>query len=115
MEQVREENLGEERVVQMMEKLHFAVDEALDAKFPAQRICRAEILTKDGRKFVSAECEPRGEAKENIGVDWLCDKFRRISAPVLTQEGQEKLIDLITGDEDVPVRTIVDTANAYLK
>ena len=71
-----------------------------------------EIL---GRKFVSAECEPRGEAKEHIGVDWLCDKFRRISAPVLTQEGQEKLIDLITGDEDVPVRTIVDTANAYLK
>ena len=48
-------------------------------------------------------------------MDWLCDKFRRISAPVLTPEGQQKLIDLITGEEDIPVRTIVDTANAYLK
>ena len=115
MEQVREENLGEKRVVEMMEKLHFEVDEALDARFPAERICRAEIHTTDGRKFVSSECEPRGEAKENIGVDWLCDKFRRITAPVLTADGQEKLINLLTGDENIPLRIIVDTANAYLK
>ncbi|MBR2309232.1 MAG: MmgE/PrpD family protein [Oscillospiraceae bacterium] len=111
MEQVREENLGEPRVVEMMQKLRFAVDDALDARFPAERICRAEILTKDGRKLVSPECEPRGEAKENIGVDWLCDKFRRITAPVLTRKGQETLIDLLTGEENVSVRTIVDTAN----
>ena len=115
MEQVREENLGEKRVVEMMEKLHFEVDEALDARFPAERICRAEIHTTDGRKFVSPECEPRGEAKENIGVAWLCDKFRRITAPVLTADGQEVLIDLLTGDENIPLRTIVDTANANLK
>lgn len=115
MEQVREENLGEKRVVEMMEKLHFEVDEALDARFPAERICRAEIHTTDGRKFVSPECEPRGEAKENIGVAWLCDKFRRITAPVLTADGQEMLIDLLTGDENIPLRTIVDTANANLK
>ena len=111
MEQVREENLGEARVVEMMEKLSFQVDEALDARFPAERICQAEIITTDGRKFLSAECEPRGEAKENISVEWLCHKFRRISAPVLTPDGQEKLIALITGEEDVSIRTIVDTAN----
>lgn len=111
MEQVREENLGEPRVVEMMEKLHFAVDDALDARFPAERICRAEITTKDGRKFLSPECEPRGEAKENIGVAWLCDKFRRITAPVLTAEGQEKLMALLTGEEDLPIREIVDTVN----
>ena len=115
MEQVREENLGEPRVVEMMEKLHFAVDESMEARFPAQRICKAEIITKDGRTFVSPECEPRGEAKENIGVDWLCAKFLRLTAPVLTEEGQQKLLALITGDEDVSIRTIVDTANTYLK
>ena len=30
-----------------------------------------EKVTKDGRTLVSDLCEPRGEAKENIGVDWL--------------------------------------------
>ena len=82
---------------------------------PARRICRVRIETTNGHTYISDECEPRGEAKENIGVSWLCDKFRRITAPVLTCEGQQKLIELITGDEDVPIRTIVDTANAYLK
>lgn len=114
MEQVREENLGDPAVVNMMQKLHFAVDADFDARFPAERICRAEILTTDGRRFVSDECEPRGEAKESIGLDWLTDKFRRLTAPVLTKEGQEKLIDLLTGEENVPIRQIVAAANSCL-
>lgn len=73
--------------------------------------CRAEIITKDGKRYLSDECEPRGEAKENISVDWLCDKFKRITAPVLTSDGQEKLLRLITENDDLPIRTIVDTAN----
>ena len=105
------ENLGDERVIGMMGKLTFAVDEALDAQFPAHRICRAEIGTTDGRRFLSGECEPRGEAAENIGVDWLCDKFRRITAAALTSEGREAVLEAITGEQDLPVRRIVETVN----
>ena len=71
----------------------------------------AEIITKDGRKLLSDECEPRGEAHENIQVDWLQDKFRRITGPILTAEGQEKVLDLICRDEDLPLRAIVDEVN----
>lgn len=109
--QVREESLGDPKVVKMMERLSFATDPALDAQFPARRICRAEIVTKDGRTLLSPECEPRGEAHENIGLDWLCDKFRRITGPVLTSAGQEKLIGMISAAEDIPLRAIVDEAN----
>ena len=105
------ENLGDERVIGMMGKLTFAVDEALDAQFPQHRICRAEIETADGRRFLSGDCEPRGEAAENIGVDWLCDKFRRITAAALTREGQEAVLEAITGEQDLPVRRIVETVN----
>ena len=109
--QVREENLGDPKVLEMMKRLSFVVDEKLDAQFPARRICRAEIVTKDGRTFLSDECEPRGEAYENISVDWLADKFRRITGPVLTAQAQEKLLDMITGEENVSVRAIVDEVN----
>ena len=109
--QVREENLGDPKVLEMMKRLSFVVDEQLDAQFPARRICRAEIVTKDGRTFLSDECEPRGEAYENISVDWLADKFRRITGPVLTTEAQEKLLQMITGEENVSVRAIVDEVN----
>ena len=109
--QVLEENLNNDKVIDMMRRLSFNVDDDLDARFPQERICRAEIITKDGKRYLSDECEPRGEAKENISVDWLCDKFNRITAPVLTSDGQEKLLRLITENDDLPIRTIVDTAN----
>ena len=95
----------------MMKRLQFVMDEKLDAQFPARRICRAEIVTKDRRKLVSAECEPRGEAHENISVQWLREKFCRITGPVLTVQGQQTVLDLICGEEDVSVRAIVEAVN----
>jgi len=109
--EVQEERMHDPAVLAMMKKLTFAADAELDALFPARRVCRAEIRTTDGRVFISPDCEPRGEAKENIGLAWICDKFRRITGPVLTKEGQDTLIAMITGEEDLPIRTIVDTAN----
>ncbi|MBR0171383.1 MAG: MmgE/PrpD family protein [Lachnospiraceae bacterium] len=109
--QVREENLGDKRVTDMMKRLEFKTDEALDARFPAHRICRAEIETKDGRTVVSDEFEPRGEASENIGQDWLSEKFLRITEPLLTRGGQEAVLEMITQPRDLPVRQIVDELN----
>jgi 2-methylcitrate dehydratase PrpD len=112
IENVRESGLGDKRVLEMMKNLSFEVDEELDKKFPAKRICRAEITLKNGKTFISDECEPRGEAHENIGIDWLTDKFMRITSPVLKKDAQELAIELITCDEDIPVRELVDRINA---
>lgn len=109
--QVRKESLGDEKVVAMMDKLYFVTDDELDKQFPARRFCKAEIVTKDGKRYVSDLCEPRGEAKENIGIDWLTDKFCRITGPVFTKKGQETVLSLIKGDENTPIRQIVDTVN----
>ncbi len=111
IEQVMGESLSDPKILDMMKRLSFEVDEALDAEFPARRICRAEIQTKDGRLLVSDECEPRGEAHENISIEWLSDKFYRITAPVLTREGQRKIVDMISSEGDMPVREIVDAIN----
>ena len=114
-DQVKDGALGDPKVVEMMDKLRFVTDEKLDAQFPARRICRVRMETADGRVFVSPECEPRGEACENIGLSWLADKFRRIAGTVLSPEGCEVLLQLMTGSEDVPIRTVVDTANRLLQ
>ena len=111
IEHVRESSLGDPKILSMMKKLSFEVDEKIDERFPAKRICRAEIYTKDGKVFRSGECEPRGEAHENVGIDWLADKFRRITAPFLTSDAQEKIIGMICTEDDISVRTLVDTVN----
>ncbi len=108
---VWEENLKNPEIHAMMKRLSFEVDEELDAQFPAKRICRAEITTKDGNTYISPNCEPRGEAHENISVDWLCDKFYRITGPVITKEGQDQILSLITGDVNLPLRTLIDMVN----
>lgn len=108
---VREESLKDSKTLDMMKKLSFETDNELDAMFPAKRICRAEIYKKDGSVFISDNCEPRGEAYENIGIDWLCDKFRRITGSIISEEGQNEIIELITGDENTPIRLIIDTIN----
>ena len=112
--QLKAESLCDPAVLSMMKKLRFVTDPALDAQFPARRICRVRMETIDGQVFVSPECEPRGEACEKIGLDWLCDKFRRIAGAVADKEKLEALLALMTGSEDVPVRAIVAAANEAL-
>ena len=112
IEQVASSALSEPETLEMMKKLFFEVDENLDSKFPQKRICRAEIITADGKKYLSDECEPRGEAHENIGIDWLADKFRRITAPVLKKDGQETVIELVSREEDMPIRELIDKINS---
>ena len=109
--QLKEEALSDPAVLAMMKRLSFETDPELDARFPAERLCRVTIRTKDGKEFTSPLCQPRGEAWENIGVDWLRDKFCRITADFYTEEGQRRLADLITGADNVSIRTIVDESN----
>ena len=97
----------------MMNKLSFVTDSELDSKFPEHRICKAEIITSDGKTFISEECEPRGEANENIGFDWLCDKFRRITSPLFTRKGQDVIINLLENCENISVREIVNEINRH--
>ena len=111
--QVEEKCLGDARIAEMMKRLSFHTDEKLDALFPEKRMCRASIETFSGERFDSPVFEPRGEAKDNVDNTWLCEKFRRITSPVITPQGQERLIDLICGDENVRVRSIVAAANSY--
>jgi len=105
---------NDKTVLSTMKRLSFEVDEELDAKFPSQRICRAEIYTKDGRRFVSPDCEPRGEAHEGITNDWLASKFRRMTAPIVNSEGQTRILDLILGDENKKVRELIDVTNSQI-
>lgn len=107
------ENTSDTAVIDMMGRLSFVCDPELDAQFPARRLCRASMVLKDGRRIVSDIHEPRGEACENIGYDWLADKFRRITAQRLTGPQQEALIQLLHGD-NWTVRQLVSRVNAAL-
>lgn len=98
----------------MMDKLFFEVDKEIDSKFPTQRICRAEITTNDNKTYISSDCEPRGEAKENIDIKWLSDKFIRTTSSIISLDNAKKILQMLTGDENQTIKNIVDTINEFI-
>ena len=111
LEQVRPEAFGDRRVAGMMDKLAYMVDPDMETQYPARRMARVEADTVDRRHLVSPAFEPRGEASENIGLDWLTDKFRRFTGSIFSAAGQAAVLPMITGDDNAPLRTIVDEIN----
>ena len=107
------EQTDDPKVHKMMEKLTFVCDKELDDQFPAKRLCRVRMVLKDGRTVVSGVHEPRGEAFENIGYDWLSEKFLRITGHKLTKEQQLQLIDILEKD-NWTVRELVALVNSFL-
>ena len=107
------EQTDDPAVHKMMEKLSFVCDPELDAQFPTKRLCRVRMVCKDGRTVVSGVHEPRGEAFENIGYDWLSEKFCRITGGRLTTEQQQTLITDLAQD-NWTVRELVDKVNRFL-
>jgi 2-methylcitrate dehydratase PrpD len=107
------EQTDDPKVHKMMEKLTFVCDKELDDQFPAKRLCRVRMVLKDGRTVVSGVHEPRGEAFENIGYDWLSEKFLRITGHKLTKEQQMELIDTLENDSWT-VRELLAKVNSFL-
>ncbi|MBQ0100371.1 MAG: MmgE/PrpD family protein, partial [Lachnospiraceae bacterium] len=64
------------RVAPMIEKIEFHHEPEYDKVFPAQRLSRSEVTTKDGRKFVSRAFEPRGDHNADVTMEDLTEKLR---------------------------------------
>ena len=107
--QVREEALGDGRVLDMMKRLSFVVDPAMEAEFPAKRLAWVEIELEDGKVLRSDIFAAPGEASDNVDYKWIIEKFMRITGPLLSTERQKQILDIMSGSQDVPIRTIVDT------
>jgi len=114
MDQLKKEAFDDPRVPQIMKKLRYIVDPEMERAFPEKRFCQAEFALTDARVIRSSVCEPRGEAKENIGVQWVSEKFRRMTSSLLKEVEQEKVLTLLTETKATSIREIVDTINGYL-
>lgn len=113
--QVCDDALEDERVLAMMKRLRFEVDPELDAQFPEKRLAWVEFMLKDGRTLRSHIYAANGEASDRIDMEWMQRKFRRITAPFLSETGQQTVLDLLTGSPEQPLRQIVAGINQALR
>lgn len=115
-QQVREEALGNQTVLDMMDRLEFAVDPEMDKEFPAKRLAWVEITLKDGTAYRSDVYEAPGEPEDKeLDLNWIEKKFKRITAPMLAPADQEMLLATMTTGMNVPVREVVAKINRSLR
>ena len=73
----RGQALGDQRVLDMMQRLAFTVDPAVEAQFPAKRLAWVEITCKDGRRCQSPTCAAPGEREDQVDEAWIRKKSVR--------------------------------------
>lgn len=106
--------LDDPRVLDMMKRLTFVVDPEMDAQFPAKRLAWVEFKLKDGSTYKSEVYAADGEATDHVDLDWMLRKFRRITAPFLSEQGQQQVLDLLTSNPDQKLRDVVSGVNSAL-
>lgn len=109
--QIRDEALGDARVLDMMRRLEFAVDPDVEKRFPKERLAWVEIGLSDGHLLRSDLFTAPGEAAENVDLPWIAKKFLRITSPLLSEEKQKEILNLLSGPADISVRSIVEEIN----
>ena len=108
--QIRNKALSDSSVLSMMDRLSFVVDPELDSLFPAKRLGWVEIFLNDGTCIKSDIYEAEGEPDDvNLGPDWIHNKFKRITGPMINPEGQERILSCISAASDIKMNDIVRT------
>ena len=113
--QIRDEALHDQDVLDMMERLEFAVDPEMERRFPEERLSWAEITLLDGTVFRSRVFAAPGEHTDPaLSLEWTMQKFCRVTSPVIGNIQQEQLLELLSEKLDAPMRQVVKQINSAL-
>jgi 2-methylcitrate dehydratase PrpD len=94
--------LKDPAVMRLSELVEIVEDDKFNQLFPAQRIARVEILTKDGRLLDSGDVEPNWEASDPPTDQELREKFRRLAGERLPGDRVAELERIIWRCEELP-------------
>ena len=113
--QIREEALKDLDVLNTMQRIQFEICDKYEAQFPQKRLASVEIELTNGHILKSGVYEAPGEPDDpELGLDWIINKFRRITAPMLDKKGQKMVIDAFTKNQNRTVRDFVHQLNNSL-
>ena len=112
--QVNNQALNNPRVLEMMKRLRFVVDEELDRQFPQKRLAWVEMRMRNGSVYRTRVYSASGEASDHIDHRWMTEKFNRIMDPFLNEQGKKEVLRLLEENPDRPLRAVVSGINRAL-
>lgn len=109
--QIRDEALDNPKVLKLMKRMKFKVDPEIENMFPEKRLARIAITLKDDTVLKSGVYAAPGEDSDNVDLEWITEKFMRITKPILNSTSQKELLSLLKRDLNIPLRLIIDFVN----
>ncbi len=107
--------LGDSRVIDMMGKLSFEVDQEMENQFPEKRLAWVEINLENGNSFKSKVYAADGELYDGVDLEWITKKFHRVVSPFLSEQGRNEILSLLTDNVDTKLGDIVCKINKVVK
>ncbi|MBM3545421.1 MAG: MmgE/PrpD family protein [Alphaproteobacteria bacterium] len=109
--------LRDPRVLKLAREMTLTEDLALTAEFPARRIARVKLTTKDGRVLASEPTEALGDPERPLGADGIVAKYRMTTEPVLGRARTKKILAeaMQMDGAKADARAFVDLALAPVK
>ena len=95
LEEYTEGVIARDDVRQVMARVTSVRDTALDAVYPRQWPSWVEVCTTDGRRLRADNQYPLGEPENPLSWGQLEDKFRLVTAPVISPSVQDAIIDAV--------------------
>ena len=83
--------LRDPRVLKLARGMKLTEDKALTAAFPARRIARVTMKSKDGRVLRSAPTEALGDPERPLGEEGILAKYRQTAEPILGKARSERI------------------------
>ena len=96
------EALTDVRIMQISESIELIENDQFSSRFPARRIARIIIYTRDGERYDSGEVEARWNADNPPSDQELRDKFRWLVDSVLPDKRAVELEKAIWRCQDLP-------------
>lgn len=113
--QVRDEAVNEPEILSMMNRLSFMVDPTMEKEFPEKRLAWVEMELTSGEILRSNVYAAPGEHTDpELDFDWIINKFKRVTAPIISSEGQIEILKILKSYSDIPMREIIGTVNKFL-
>ena len=94
--------LQDPAVIRLSKLVELVEDDKFNQLFPAQRIARVEILTKDDRLFDSGDVEPNWEASDPPADQELREKFQRLAGEQLPGDRATELENTLWRCAELP-------------
>ena len=108
LRQLNEKRWEAPEVRELMRKMRFIHDRKMDERFPPDRPSRLTIVTRDGRKLIKEVPYLQGDPRAPFSDAEIADKFRSLSAGVLTAPRQEIAIERALNFSRGSVRGLLD-------